>query len=158
MGFWVEIVTLLIPGFNDSRDELPRLTAFIAGVSPDIPWHVTAFHGDYKMTEPPEHDRRHAARGRRHRPRGGLRHVYAGNLPGQVGDLEDTHCAHCGDTLVSRAGLSHPPVPHHAERRLPVVRRRRARALERAVRRSDRVAAVRADPTSDIIRWSSTDD
>ena len=52
MGFWVEIVTLLIPGFNDSRDELTRLTAFVAGVSPDIPWHVTAFHGDYKMTDP----------------------------------------------------------------------------------------------------------
>src|SRR3954466_11816026 len=49
MGFWVEIVTLLIPGFNDSRDELRRLTAFVASVSPDIPWHVTAFHGDYKM-------------------------------------------------------------------------------------------------------------
>jgi len=53
MGFWVEIVTLLIPGFNDSRDELARLTDFIAGVSPDIPWHITAFHGDYKMTSPP---------------------------------------------------------------------------------------------------------
>src|SRR5438552_3287334 len=52
MGFWVEIVTLLIPGFNDSRDELMRLTSFLADVSPDIPWHVTAFHGDYKMTDP----------------------------------------------------------------------------------------------------------
>jgi len=52
MAFWVEIVTLLIPGFNDSRDELQRLTAFVASVSPDIPWHVTAFHGDYKMTDP----------------------------------------------------------------------------------------------------------
>src|SRR5436853_3826424 len=52
MGFWVEIVTLLIAGFNDSPDELSRLTAFIAGVSPEIPWHVTAFHGDYKMTDP----------------------------------------------------------------------------------------------------------
>src|SRR6476469_3002353 len=52
MGFWVEIVTLLIPGFNDSRDELSRLTAFIASVSLDIPTQATAFHGDYKMTEP----------------------------------------------------------------------------------------------------------
>src|SRR5215510_5382449 len=51
-GLWVEIVTLLIPGFNDSREELTRLTGFVAGVSPDIPWHVTAFNGDYKMTEP----------------------------------------------------------------------------------------------------------
>ncbi len=52
MDFWLEIVTLLIPGFNDSPDELKRLTEFVASVSPDIPWHVTAFHGDYKMTEP----------------------------------------------------------------------------------------------------------
>ena len=71
MDFWVEIVTLLIPGFNDSRDELARLTEFVAGVSPDIPWHVTAFHGDYKMTEPDEHDGGDAARGGGHRPRVG---------------------------------------------------------------------------------------
>ena len=43
MGVWLEIVTLLVPGFNDSDDELRKLTAFVAGVSPDIPWHVTAF-------------------------------------------------------------------------------------------------------------------
>ena len=47
-----EIVTLLIPGFNDSADELDRLTSFVAGVSPDIPWHVTAFHKDYRMSDP----------------------------------------------------------------------------------------------------------
>src|SRR5678815_2586745 len=52
MGIWVEIVTLLIPGFNDSQDELERLTAFLATVSPDIPWHVTAFHKDYRMNDP----------------------------------------------------------------------------------------------------------
>ena len=52
MGFWLEIVTLVIPGFNDSDDELTRLAEFLAGVSPDIPWHVTAFHKDYKMTDP----------------------------------------------------------------------------------------------------------
>ena len=51
-GVWVEIVTLLIPGFNDSDDEITRLTEFIASVSPDIPWHVTAFHADYHMTAP----------------------------------------------------------------------------------------------------------
>ena len=54
MDFWLEIVTLLIPGFNDSPDELKRLTEFVASVSPDIPWHVTAFHGDYKMDETPD--------------------------------------------------------------------------------------------------------
>ena len=104
MDFWVEIVTLLVPGFNDGRDELQRLTSFIAGVSPDIPWHVTAFRGDYKMTEPGDTTAgmllEAAAIGRS----AGLRYVYAGNLPGQVGDLEDTRCAACGDTLVSRTG------------------------------------------------------
>ena len=104
MGFWVEIVTLLIPGFNDSDDELKRLTEFLAGVSPDIPWHVTAFHQDYKMTDPadtpPETLLRAAAIGRA----AGLRYVYAGNLPGQVGDLENTHCPNCGTLLVERFG------------------------------------------------------
>ena len=104
MAFWVEIVTLLIPGFNDSRDELARLTAFVASVSPDIPWHVTAFHGDYKMTSPQNTTAAMlldaAAIGRA----SGLRHVYAGNLPGRVGDLEDTRCAACGDVLIARAG------------------------------------------------------
>ncbi|MBI2365531.1 MAG: AmmeMemoRadiSam system radical SAM enzyme, partial [Deltaproteobacteria bacterium] len=52
MGFWLEIVTLLVPGFNDSDDEVKRLSDFLASVSPDIPWHVTAFHPDYKMTDP----------------------------------------------------------------------------------------------------------
>jgi pyruvate formate lyase activating enzyme len=104
MDFWVEIVTLLIPGFNDSRDELTRLADFIAGVSPDIPWHVTAFHRDYKMTGPENTTaamlRAAAAIG----AASGLRHVYAGNLPGQVGDLENTRCAGCGDLLIARDG------------------------------------------------------
>src|SRR4029453_10419293 len=52
-GFWEEIVTLVIPGFNNSDDELKRAADFIASVSPDIPWHVTAFHQDYNMTKNP---------------------------------------------------------------------------------------------------------
>ena len=104
MGFWVEIVTLLIPGFNNSPDEIARLTEFVAGVSPDIPWHVTAFHGDYKMTDPgnttPEMLLGAAAIGRN----AGLRYVYAGNLPGAVGALENTCCASCGETVIARYG------------------------------------------------------
>jgi pyruvate formate lyase activating enzyme len=104
MAIWVEIVTLLIPGFNDSRDELTRLTEFIASVSPDIPWHVTAFHGDYKMTSPQDTTAdmllAAAAIGRA----SGLRYIYAGNLPGQVYDLEDTRCVACGTLLISRYG------------------------------------------------------
>jgi pyruvate formate lyase activating enzyme len=102
MGIWMEIVTLLIPGFNDSDEELQRLTGFLAGVSPDIPWHVTAFHKDYKMTDPEDTQPEDLLRAVRIGKAAGLRYVYAGNLPGMVGDLEDTCCHTCGTTLVKR--------------------------------------------------------
>ncbi len=105
MGIWLELVTLLIPGFNDSDDELKRLTEFVAGVSPDIPWHVTAFHGDYKMTDPgnttaaacwcgpprlaPPQD---SATCTREISRG----VWAA--------LEHTHCPQCRERLIERYG------------------------------------------------------
>ena len=95
MGLWLEIVTLLIPGFNDSDDELRHLTEFLVSLSPDIPWHVTAFHADYKMSDNrntrPDDLLRAAAIGKQ----AGLRFIYAGNLPGKVGDLEDTRCPSC---------------------------------------------------------------
>jgi pyruvate formate lyase activating enzyme len=105
MEFWLEIVTLLIPGFNDSRDELKRLTEFVASVSPDIPWHVTAFHGDYKMTDPANTTAEMLLNAAAIARESGLRHVYPGNLPGEVGDGEDTHCASCGHTLIERFGF-----------------------------------------------------
>lgn len=105
MGVWVEIVTLLVPGFNDDPDELRRMTAFLASVSRDMPWHVTAFHADYKMLDTAgttaNQLRRAAGIGRE----AGLRHVYAGNLPGRVADLEDTHCASCQRVLIARRGF-----------------------------------------------------
>ena len=104
MGFWLEIVTLLIPGFNDSRDELTRLTEFVASVSPDIPWHVTAFHGDYKMTDPPNTTAEMLLAAAEIARASGLRYVYAGNLPGRVGTLEDTRCAACGQVVIERYG------------------------------------------------------
>jgi len=104
MDVWVEIVTLLIPGFNDARDELSRLTEFIAGVAPDIPWHVTAFHRDYKMTDPPNTTAEMLLTAADIGRGNGLRFVYAGNLPGEVGDLEDTRCSQCHELLVGRYG------------------------------------------------------
>jgi pyruvate formate lyase activating enzyme len=105
-GFWVEIVTLVVPGFNDSDEELRDIARFLAGVSPDIPWHVTAFHKDYKMTDPDDTPAgallRAAAIGRSE----GLRYVYAGNLPGRVDRFEDTCCAACGARLVERVGYA----------------------------------------------------
>ena len=106
MGLWLEIVTLLIPSFNNSADELRRLTEFLAGISPDIPWHVTAFHGDYKMRGENQRDTnvedllRAAEIGKD----SGLRYIYAGNLPGMVGPWEDTVCPNCNETLIGRYG------------------------------------------------------
>ena len=104
MGFWLEIVTLVIPDFNDSDDELQRLTEFIASVSADIPWHATGFHKDYKMTDPDnttaEILMRAVAIGRS----SGLHYVYAGNLPGEVEDLENTRCHNCQQMLIERYG------------------------------------------------------
>jgi pyruvate formate lyase activating enzyme len=103
-GVWVEIVTLLVPGFNDGEDELRGLTAFLAGVSPDLPWHVTAFHQDYRMTDAPNTTAAMLLRAAQIGREAGLRYVYAGNLPGRVGELENTHCHRCGECLISRYG------------------------------------------------------
>ena len=104
MGLWLEIVTLLIPGFNDSADELQRLTEFLVGISPDIPWHVTAFHGDYKMTAPRNTTVEDLLRAVEIGRQSGLRYIYAGNLPGMVGPWEDTRCPQCSETLIKRYG------------------------------------------------------
>jgi pyruvate formate lyase activating enzyme len=102
MGLWVEIVTLLIPGFNDSDEELTGLAEFLASVSTDIPWHVTAFHKDYKMTDPADTRPSDLLRAVEIGKRAGLHHIYAGNLPGRVGQNENTRCYHCGTTLIER--------------------------------------------------------
>jgi pyruvate formate lyase activating enzyme len=105
MGFWLEVVTLVVPGFNDSERELNTIAGFLAGISADIPWHVTGFHPDYKMTAPratsPGTLERAAAIGRA----AGLVYVYAGNRPGGVGDLENTRCPDCRALLVERHGF-----------------------------------------------------
>ncbi len=106
MGIWVEIVTLLVPGFNDSEGELTDIAGFIASVSTSIPWHVTAFHQDYRMTgnDPtPVRALLHAAE---IGSAAGLHFVYAGNLPGRVGRWENTYCPACGELLVERSGFS----------------------------------------------------
>jgi pyruvate formate lyase activating enzyme len=104
-GFWVEIVTLLIPGFNDSDEELRDIARFLVSVSPDIPWHVTAFHKDYKMTGPDNTSVATLLRAAEIGAAEGLRFVYAGNLPGQVGRWENTYCPGCGELLIERYGF-----------------------------------------------------
>lgn len=111
-GVWLEVTTLVVPGFNDDPGELAAAADFLAGISPDLPWHLSAYHPDYRLQDgpaatPPETLRRACDLGRRH----GLRFVYAGNLPDRLGQA-DTLCPGCGDTLVRRRGFA------VAERRL----------------------------------------
>ena len=103
-GFWEEIVTLVIPGFNDSEDELKRAADFITSVSPDIPWHVTAFHQDYHMQENANTTAEQLIRACEIGREAGLRYIYAGNLPGRVGRWENTYCPTCDALLVERYG------------------------------------------------------
>jgi pyruvate formate lyase activating enzyme len=105
MGLWLEVVTLVVPGFNDSPEEVEAMAGFLAGISPDIPWHLTAFHPDYKMTGPPPTGARALMRAADTARAAGLRYVYAGNLPGRTGSLENTCCPACHATLVERAGF-----------------------------------------------------
>ncbi len=103
-GIWLEIVTLLVPGFNDDEIELRDAAAFLASVSRDLPWHVTAFHPDYRMTAVPRTTLRPLLRAAEAGVAAGLRYVYVGNIPGHVGPWEDTWCPHCHTRLIARRG------------------------------------------------------
>jgi pyruvate formate lyase activating enzyme len=104
-GIWCEVVTLVVPGFNDDLGELGEMAAFLAGVSVDLPWHLTGFQPQYRMSEreatEPDLLEQAAELGRA----AGLRHVYVGNRPGQVGGWEDSHCGGCGEVVVRRRGF-----------------------------------------------------
>lgn len=102
---WVEVVTLVVPGWNDSDGELRDIASFLAGVSRDIPWHVTAFHPDYHMTDPPATPARTLLRAAEIGRGAGLRFVYTGNLPGMTGTGESTYCPSCQTLLVERVGF-----------------------------------------------------
>jgi pyruvate formate lyase activating enzyme len=104
MGLWLEVVTLVVPGFNDSTEELWDAARFLSGVSADIPWHVTAFHSDYKMSDTANTPARTLLRAAEIGREAGLHYVYAGNLPGQVEEYEDTLCPKCNTPLVRRSG------------------------------------------------------
>ncbi|MBI2554224.1 MAG: radical SAM protein [Candidatus Rokubacteria bacterium] len=105
-GFWLEVVTLVIPGFNDSDAELRDIAQFLLSISPDIPWHVTAFHQDYKMTDRPNTQAKALIRAAEIGVGEGLRYVYAGNLPGHVGSFENTYCPSCKSLVIERVGYT----------------------------------------------------
>ena len=104
-GFWVEVVTLIVPGHNDSDEELTDIARFLVSVSRDIPWHVTAFHPDYQMSDRGATSVGALLRAAEIGAREGLRFVYAGNLPGSVESWENTHCPGCRALLVERVGF-----------------------------------------------------
>jgi pyruvate formate lyase activating enzyme len=104
-GIWTEVVTLVVPGFNDSNEELREIAGFLAGVSPDIPWHVTAYHPDYEMQDPPPTPAARLVEAASIGRAAGLRFVYAGNIPAAVADLENTRCPGCGAELITRRGF-----------------------------------------------------
>jgi pyruvate formate lyase activating enzyme len=103
MGVWVEVTTLLIPGLNDSPDELKAIAEFIVDVDPDIPWHISRFHPTYRLTDRPPTPPESIRRAREIGYGQGLRFVYSGNLPGDEG--ENTYCPECSTILVERFGF-----------------------------------------------------
>jgi pyruvate formate lyase activating enzyme len=104
-GIWVEIVTLVVPGFSDNADDLKRMAEFLASVDPLMPWHMTAFHPDYKMMDHRQTEVEDLMRIVEYGKAAGLKYMYPGNLPGRVGEWENTRCHHCNATLIRRHGF-----------------------------------------------------
>jgi pyruvate formate lyase activating enzyme len=94
-----------VPQFNDSDEELTNMAEFLASVDVDIPWHVTAFHEDYKMSGNGDTDAGTLLRAYEIGKRAGLRYIYPGNIPGAFGDREGTHCPNCNAVVIGRRGF-----------------------------------------------------
>ncbi len=102
LGIWIEVTTLVIPGYNDSEGELREIAGFLAGLDPGIPWHVSGFFPTYRLTDAPPTPAATLRKAREIGRSAGLRHVYTGNLPGDDG--ENTYCPGCGKKIVERTG------------------------------------------------------
>ena len=106
MGFWTEIVTLVVPDYNDSDEELTQIAEFIADVSVDIPWHVTGFYPTYKMTDRGSTPAKTLLRARQRGMDSGLKFVYSGNRAGQVENTEYTFCPQGAEVVIERYGMN----------------------------------------------------
>jgi pyruvate formate lyase activating enzyme len=104
MGIWLEVTTLLIPGLNDSREEVEKIAGFLAGLDPDIPWHISRFHPTYRLTDRGSTSLESLRRARDIGYEAGLKYVYTGNVPGDDG--EKTYCHGCKEVLIDRYGFS----------------------------------------------------
>ncbi len=105
LGYWVEVVTLVVPGMNDSDSELSDMAKFLSGISRDIPWHVTAFTPQFRMEDRQATEAESLRRGYDAGRAAGLRYVYTGNRPGLVGNTESTSCPKCRTLLIERNGF-----------------------------------------------------
>ena len=102
---WFELTTLLIPGHNDSSEELDRMTRWVVEeLGPDVPMHFTAFHPDYRMMDVPATPRETLQRARQIAMRNGVRYAYTGNVVDHEGGT--TFCHHCGAPLIGRLGYN----------------------------------------------------
>ncbi|MFA5275434.1 MAG: AmmeMemoRadiSam system radical SAM enzyme [Candidatus Omnitrophota bacterium] len=99
LGVWVEITTLVIPGENDSDEELSGIAGFIAKLDKNIPWHISRFHPDYKFIDYENTPESTLERARKIGSRAGLKFIYIGNLPGSG---SDTYCPECKKLLIKR--------------------------------------------------------
>jgi pyruvate formate lyase activating enzyme len=100
-GIWVEVTTLVIPGFNDAEEELRWTAEAIRGISEEIPWHLSRFFPAYRLVDRPPTPVETLERAREIGRDVGLQHVYLGNVPGEG---EETRCVSCGGLLIARAG------------------------------------------------------
>ena len=104
-GVWVEITTLLIPGINDSKEEIKDTAEYIKNeLGSETPWHISRFHPDYKLMDTPATSPKAIKEARDIGIAAGLRYVYAGNLPGDDG--ENTYCYNCKERLIERSGFT----------------------------------------------------
>jgi pyruvate formate lyase activating enzyme len=102
---WFEITTLLIPGENDSETELEAMSQWVVeNLGPDVPWHFTAFHPDYKMLDIPPTPPSTLKRARAIAMRNGIRYAYTGNVFDEEG--QSTYCHQCHNTLIGRNGYT----------------------------------------------------
>ncbi len=98
---WLEITTLLIPGLNDSDEELHAMAEWVVKeLGPDVPWHFTAFHPDWKMRDRPPTPPETLTRARRIAMQHGVRYAYTGNVHDEEG--QSTYCHQCGKRLIGR--------------------------------------------------------
>jgi pyruvate formate lyase activating enzyme len=104
-NFWVEIVTLVVPELNDSPEELRDIARFIASVDKNIPWHVTAFHENYKMYGVGNTKLNTLLNAGNIGKEEGLRFVYVGNVHGHAPEWENTYCPECNTLLIERCGF-----------------------------------------------------